>query len=176
MKTSVFVKSFLSLVSLVASTGCATAPPYNPFKVDRGEFLSRVKTIALAPLEMPALGEDPEAIKSEFERLIDAQLREAGFTTVPASRYAALRSEVGQRLGGVYDPISGKADDSKLEALAEQVHQELSEDANVDAILYPSIIPVGAKWGGNEARWDGTPESTTGREGLLGFLLAPRAR
>lgn len=70
--------------------GCATAPPYNPFKLDENEFYSKVKIIALAPIIVPADLENPEQVKAQFESLSEAKLHEAGFSTIPPDEYATI--------------------------------------------------------------------------------------
>ncbi len=164
-----------TLTTLVSLTSCATAPPYDPFRIDASEFSRRVTTIAVAPLKVFVSVDNPESVRSEFESLIVANLDASGFATVPSSQYEEVRNEVAARLGGIYDPVSGKADDSKLRALHTQVVQKLSTVANADAILYQVIRSVTAHWARNRANWDGTSEATTSREGIIGALFAPDA-
>ncbi len=69
--------------------GCATTV-YNPFRIPEEEFKAKIKRLALTPVEVFVELEDMEPVKAKLDAIIEARLREAGFTTVPASEYAQV--------------------------------------------------------------------------------------
>lgn len=155
-------------VAALVGVSCATTAPYDPFKIGKEEFYDRIKMIALTPVLVPEDLEDPEPVKAGFESLIEAKLREAGFSIVPSRESAEIFERMKKQLGGFFDPITGKRDEAKFKAAAEQTRRELSTKFNVDAILHPSIRVVRASFSANRANWHGTSESLTSG----GFLEA----
>lgn len=152
-------------VALIAS-GCATTTPYNPFKVTREEIYDKTRTIVLAPVAMPSGLDDPEPAKNTFQRLIEAKLQEARFMVVPSEKYAEIWKEMTEQVGGYFDPVSGKRDESKYKTVREHTFQELKTKFNADATLYPVIWVAKVNWSGTMARWHGASEPimSTGRQ------------
>ncbi len=146
------------LVAALIGAGCATIPPYNPFKIPQDELYGKIKTIALAPVAVPEGLQDPQPVKAMFESLIEAKLREAGFSTVPSGEYAEILKRMTEKVGGVFDPVTGKRDESKIKAVRKHCLRELSTNCNADAVLYPGIWVVKATISGQRAYWDGTSE------------------
>ena len=144
-------------VSLVGA-GCATGAPYNPFKIAQDEFYGKIKVIALAPVVFPRDVEDPEPAAVTFESLIQAKLQEAGFSVVPSREYAETRKRMAQTVGGVFDPVTGRPDESKSKIVQEHTLRELNTKFNATAVLYPSVRAVKAAFNVGLARWDGTSE------------------
>src|SRR6266568_4287322 len=64
-----------ALTTTLIAAGCATAPPYNPFKIAEEEFHGKIKTIALAPVGVPGDLGDPDPVKAEFESLMEAKFK-----------------------------------------------------------------------------------------------------
>jgi hypothetical protein len=163
------------LMLMVLEVGCATPPPpYEPFKTSREELFAKVKTIALAPVRIPADIEDQEPVRKKFESLIEAKLREAGFVVIPSSEYEALWKRTTEQMGGVYDPMTGKPDEAKTKAVITHTLRELQRTANAEAVLYSRVQPVVARFFNGMAKWDGTSESVTGAAAtstLARFLL-----
>lgn len=147
----------IGMLALLMGGGCAT--PYNPFKISQDQFYSKTKTIAIVPIIVPEDLEDPEPVKTTFESLIEAKLREAGFLVVPTGEYAAIWKQKAEQVGGYFDPLTGKPDISKLRSVREQTCQELAKKYNLDAILFPFIRVVKAQWHNGTAYWGGTSES-----------------
>ena len=104
----------VSLAFLLAASSCATLPPPNPFKIPEPDIKAKVKVVALAPLGLGSDFEDPQVVQTKFESLFEGKLREGGFTVVPSKEYAAIWKEMTEKLGGLFDPISGKRDDAKF--------------------------------------------------------------
>lgn len=152
----------ITLALVLVGAGCATGPPaYNPFKVSQDEIYGKVKTIVLAPVIVPVNLADPEPVKVKFESILEAKLREAGFSVVPSKEGAGIWKQMTEQVGGFFDPVSGKRDDAKYRTVREHTFRELRARFQVDAVLHPAIVPVRAQWEGLTASWDGTEESIT---------------
>lgn len=172
-------RQFLLLATLAVAligAGCATTPPYNPFKISQDEFHGKIKTIALTPVAVPRDLENPERVRAKFESLIEAKLREAGFSIVPARESGEIFERMTKQLGGFFDPVTGKRDEAKFKTAVEHTLRELGTRFNADALLYPSIVVVRAPFSVNRANWDGAQEPmiTPGSYGsaLIGTVAA----
>jgi hypothetical protein len=148
------------LIGALAVAGCVPpAVAYNPFKMPEQEIRQKIKRVALAPVTLPSNLDDPEPVKAKFEALIQAKLREGGFTPVPSQEVDALWKRMKEQLGGFFDPITGKRDEAKFKTAREHLLREVNAMTKADAILHPSIQLVKVGFGNNEARWHGTSES-----------------
>ena len=146
------------MVALIGAS-CATTPPYNPFKVSQEQIHARTKTIGLTPISVPEGIPDPQSVKVKFESLIEAKLREAGFLTVPSNEFGEIWKRMTEQVGGYFDPISGKRDESKLKTVREYTYRELSTKFNADAILHSHFQVFKVNWSRRIARWHGASES-----------------
>jgi hypothetical protein len=160
----------VTLAFALVSGGCVTTPPYDPFKVPREEIYSKIKTIALAPVGIPGNIQDPDAVKAKFEALIEAKLREAGFTIVPSRETAGIWDRMNKQLGGMFDPVTGKRDETKFKSVREHFLREVETKFKADAVLHPNIRTVMARFAGGQANWDGVSESLSPTEGFMGML------
>jgi hypothetical protein len=174
MKRQSLLKAVLTTALIVA--GCATTTPYNPFKIPAEEIHSNFKTIALSPVAVPGDIEDPNPIKAKFESLIQAKLREAGFSVVPSAESAEIFSNMNKQLGGIFDPVTGQRDETKFKAAKEHALRELSTKFKADAVLYSRISAGTARFSGGKASWGGTSESVSMTEGFLGALQVGQLR
>jgi hypothetical protein len=138
--------------------GCATTTPYNPFNVSQEEFYSKTRTIALATVRLPSGVADPDSVKANFESMITAKLQEGGFLVVPSREFADTWKQMNEQIGGYFDPLTGKRDETKLKTVREHTMQEISTKFNADAVLFPTIYVVSVKWQGGTVKWHGTSE------------------
>lgn len=159
-----------ALATTLIGGGCATTAPYNPFKIAQEEFYGKIKTIALAPVGVPRDLEDPDQVKAKFEPLIEAKLREAGFTVVPSRETAGIFEKMNKQVGGMFDPVTGKRDEAKFKTLREHTLRELESKFKADAVLYPNIRAGIANFAGGQANWDGASESLATTAGFWGQL------
>ena len=166
----------VALTTAFIVAGCATAPPYNPFKIAEEEFHGKIRTIALAPIGVPGDLSEPDPVKAKFESLIEAKLREAGFSVVPSRESAEIFDKMNKQLGGIFDPVTGKRDETKLKTAQEHARRELGEKFKADAVLYPSIRSGLAKFSGGHASWGGASESLAMTEGFFGQLQVGQLR
>ena len=151
----------IGLVTLGAALvlgGCAAKVPYNPFKVDRAEFYPRLMVVALAPMGAPRDFEDPTSATDRFMRLMEVQLRDAGLTLIPADTSRALWDSLTAEVGGYFDPATGEVDEPKLRMLRGRLYRALRARHDVDAMLFSSLVVVGAELKSDRASWDGTSQ------------------
>ena len=167
----------LALVGFVF-VGCATTAPYNPFKIPKDEIYGKVQRIALVPVEVPEDLETPYPVNVKFESLIETTLREAGFEVIRSEAYSKTWKQTSKRLGGLFDPSTGKADKAKFKTAREQCRQEMREKFNANALLYPHIVTVKASfsYGGflpqyTKADWDGVSQKI-GHSNVHGTVAA----
>lgn len=147
------------LMAFLFAAGCATTTPYNPFKVSQEEFYNKTKTIALIPVDLPKGLADPESVRGKFEALLEEKLHEGGFLTVPSKEYAEIWKRMTEQIGGYFDPVSGKRDESKFKTVWEHTYRELNTKFNINALLQPNIQVFKINWSGTTVRWHGTSES-----------------
>ena len=160
--------TFLGLVFVAA--GCATRTPYNPFKVSRETFFGHTKTIAMTPFMLPSDLENPEPVRTEFESLIEAKLRSAGFSVVASGDYADIWKRVTEQMGGYFDPVTGKQDEAKFKAAQEHARREIATKSSADALVHAGFTVVGAAFASGTAQWNGTSEPV-GTGGFWAQLL-----
>ncbi|MCI0595406.1 MAG: hypothetical protein L0Z48_02565 [candidate division Zixibacteria bacterium] len=162
MKKSVAIVVVCSLAFVglsFFSIGCGSkAVTYDPFIVPRDQFFGRLKTIALGPIWTPKDVPVSDSVKAQFESLLSAELRGAGFTIIPSEEQETLWKALSDSMGGMYDPNTGKADTVKAKAVWEQTYRQLQAKFGVDAVLFPEIDIVLAKLDNEKAKWDGTSE------------------
>ncbi len=157
------------LVLVVALSGCATAPPHNPFQISEEQFHTKVKHIALAPIAVPPQLGISESAKLRFDSLIETKLQEAGFATFPAKNWGEVFARIQQEVGGVFDPRTGKPDETKVKTVWARTADEIRSRFQFDAVLLPRVHVVKAYWGSNWARWDGVSEALA--SGLAGIFV-----
>ena len=156
-----FLNYIILLCSLIVIVGggCASGPKYNPFKVSKDEIRGQVKTVALSPLATPAGLVDPEPVRTEYNALIEAKLKEGGFSVIPANEWAGIWAAEMRQAGGFFDPVTGKRDEAKYSAIRAHALQDLRDKLHADAILFPSIGYTSVRFSQNSAKWHGTSES-----------------
>jgi hypothetical protein len=154
-------QTIVGLIALTLSlTGCATTP-YNPFKVSREEILTRYKVVAVAPCNIPDDLSNVEQLRSQFNGLVEEQVKACGFQVVPAAEYDKIYTRLRAEAGALYDPQTGKADEEKFKQVADLCRRELVSKFHADAVLYSSVIMVKASYYEHSAKWDGVNESIT---------------
>jgi hypothetical protein len=164
----------LFFLTLLAS-GCATTTPYNPFKIARSDIQTKVKSIALAPIQIGTDVENPAAVKAKIERLIAAKLQAGGFKVIESEEYARSWNQAVEKLGAVYDPASGKRDEKKFNDVLEYAVRDVREKTKADALLFSAIVTVNADFYSNTADWHGITDYVR-PEGVWATFSGPQAR
>ncbi len=155
------------LVALAAAA-CATSTPYNPFKVPRESFYGSLKVIALAPVKVPSDLDNPEAVRTRYQQLVEAQLQEAGLKVVGPAEVGPILEEQATKLGGLFDPVTGNPDEAKTKRYQEACAVQLRSRFAADALLRSDVRVVLARLDHDQAKWDGMSENA----GVGGFWKA----
>ncbi len=157
----------LLLVALVtaclAGEGCTTKPGYvieNPFRITPDEFHAKTTTIALTrSIALVDLG-DMEPVGAEFDSLIEATVRDAGFRVVPARELDEILERAIGQVGELLDPETGQPDTARVQTVHQLVRERLLDSgSDADAVLLPTIELIAVDIDDDtKARWLGTSE------------------
>ncbi len=166
------IKSYLDAL---ADPNASIQPPYRPLPVTAETLRDKAKTIGVLPLFLPDGVIEPDKRKEEFEQTLVAKLTEAGFTVVSPSAYEAIYESLKKAMGPLYDPNTGKPIEDRHEVVVKHAFREYVRTHRIDAMAYPALITVAAKWRENWAEWHGVREASTGKEGFWANMAAPSA-
>ena len=146
--------------ALALVAGCATVPEeqYSPFFVPEEQFRAAVETIVVTPVVAPAHLHTPPEVAARVDSIIEAELRGAGLTVVPAAAYQAIWDRILRQLGGFFDPITGKRDDRKFAVARAELLDELAGRYATKVLLFSELQIVDAEVDDGLARWDGTSQ------------------
>lgn len=171
MQRYIHIIIFACLITF--STGCAVTP-YDPFTKSRSEIFNTVDVLCMVPINLMDF-ERKDEVAARYEALITERLETAGFKVISSSEFSSVRDPMIEQLGGVFDPLTGEADEEKLEAVRLHTMNELIAKFDIDAYVSPRVVATQASWGGNSATWDGVKDDTTGKEGFWATLSAADA-
>ena len=148
----------LVLLSLLG-VACASAPPrYDPFRVPRESFHDSLRTVALAPVELPSPIENSDALRARYAQLLQARLEEGGLKVIGPAEVGPVMVAQAAKIGGLYDPVTGHLDESKRKAFLEACGAELRARHGVDGLIRADVRVVEASVSQDHARWDGMSE------------------
>ena len=163
----------IHLIATSILSACHIAPPPpNPFVVPRQVFLDSVNTIVVTSATVVGDITPADSVLAAFETGIEENLREAGFLVVPAIAYATIWERIAEEAGGFYDPYTGERDEEKFQAAVARLRNELVEQFDPDALLYPEIWEVEVPFSDGVASWGGVREAIIGGRGYSGDVLA----
>jgi len=168
-----YIHVVISACLIAIGTGCASTP-YDPFVKSRSEVFSAVQIVSMQPVSLADFDRKDE-VAARYEALITERLQAAGFTVIPSNEFSAIWDPMLRQLGGVFDPITGEADEEKLKAVRTHTTNELIAKFEIDGFVTPRIDVTEASWYSNTATWDGVKEASSGKGGLLASLLMTNA-
>jgi hypothetical protein len=125
------------VVSIGALGGCAK--PFDPFQVPREDVRGRVRTIAMAPANVPQSMMSLTEARTTLEPFARDRLEEAGFRVIPSETWQALWLQSATDLGGVYDASTGAVDKERFPLVREAVYRALANEYGAHAVLYLSV-------------------------------------
>ncbi|HUO78625.1 MAG TPA: hypothetical protein VMU00_00645 [Steroidobacteraceae bacterium] len=160
----------LAAAARAAPAANAPAAPDPRFKVPRTELLATVRSVGVMTVTVPDRVPDAEAVARRLEQAILAHLAPAGFELVPPQAMREIQDRAKTTLGGLYDPMTGHADNDKIRAYREYIVSEYRHQHPVDAWLRVAVVERAAPYVNGKAAWDGVSDSCTGRTGLGGLL------
>lgn len=159
----------LSGVLVLLAAGCATKP-YDPFRIPAAELRGRVRTIALAPLQVSADLADRSFARDQIEPLVVKRLEQGGFAVVPSAEMERLWRAAAADVGGVFDPVSGEVDRERYDAVEASVLHDLRSQQRVDGVLWLRIYTVDLYLAGATTTFCGTTGDVYWPGGRLGAL------
>ena len=156
--------------------GCGGGAEAAAFLVAPEQFFSSTRVVAMAPVRPPAEVVIAEQGLARLDTLLDARLRDARFDVVPSAEYARIWQAVLERVGGIYDPLTGVPDDAKLGEARLQLADELELGFGADALLYPELWVEDVPFDDGRVEWHGVSESVV-RTGpaIVGAVLGALA-
>jgi hypothetical protein len=157
------------LAVLLLAGACATKP-YDPYRIPVAELRARVHVIALAPIQALATVADREDARTKIEPLVTARLVAGGFQVVPSTEMEQRWRAAAADVGNVFDPVTGKIDQVRHDAVEAAVYHELRTERNVDAVLWIVISTVELYQVGPNAAFCGVDESTYWPGGVISRL------
>ncbi|HEY5754603.1 MAG TPA: hypothetical protein VIU34_02210 [Steroidobacter sp.] len=177
----------LSLVlALVQLPALAESPPFSNKEIGfmekmpktsgfarlRTDVLGSIKTVGVMPMDgLMAAGipGGPEAL-TRIEQEMVARLQEAGFKVVPPDELRASRETAAAAVGKLFDPITGEADELKLEQYQQSIWKDYRSRHQVDGYVFSALVTRSATESQGSSEWDGATDSTTGLGALANFM------
>ncbi len=149
--------------ALLAALGCAPKNlPNDRFLVEEERFYGQVRTIALGPLKAPPDLETRDRAQQIFAEELTSALRSRGFQVVGPEIPGEIWDRLINQVGGIYDPVSGRLDEERFEAVRGHFLSELAGRHDVDAVLHSQLAVVPAKFYGQIAKWCGAEQDIMG--------------
>jgi hypothetical protein len=127
--------------------------------------------VALTPVGMPGGIENEDAIKTKFEALVTAKLQEGNFRVIRSEEYGTIWKEMTEKLGGFFDPLTGKRDEQKYKTVREHTLRELATKTGADAVMGIAVSVVRVNFGANVASWHGTRQDLVPGGAFTAYLI-----
>ncbi len=140
---------------------------YDPFVVSRDTVLRAITAIVVTPVVSPEDVFVSEQAGRLIAGILEAQLREGGFSVVPASEYTRIWDGILRQMGGFFDPVTGERDEGKFEAARRELLGELQGRFHTQVLLYPELQIVDAYVDGGVAAWDGAEQDIGGERSAI---------
>ena len=158
------------LATATALTGCLIQipeQPYNPFVAPADSVLKVVSAVVVTPVVPPQGVVVSDSVSAQISSLIEARLRQAGFSVVPAVEYTRIWDGILRQLGGFFDPLTGERDKGRFEAARKELLRELKGRFGTQVLLYAELQVVDAQVDGGIASWDGAIHDLRGENGPI---------
>jgi hypothetical protein len=148
------------IIGLIA---CAcTSPslhPYQTYLPSKTRFYSQVKSVACVPVTYDDSKEAKE-LSDKVGRLIAAKLQKRNIKSIHHQQWATCWKAEMEKVGGIYDKITGEADKEKLETMWKECVRQMKIQHRVDAVVDPSLMVTSAVLTSDIARWHGVEVDT----------------
>jgi hypothetical protein len=132
---------------------------------------AQVVRLAQAPVRISFRLPQSEAVRSTYDSLLGARLREQGFDVVPPVVYDSLWLYFRDSVGGFYDPFTGRVIDSLFQAVDGRTRDSLRMGYGAQAVAYSALSVLNLPFSGGKVEWFGAVEESGGRGGLEGFFF-----
>jgi hypothetical protein len=155
------------LVAIVLFAGCFSITTqeerYDPFVVSRDTVLRTVTAIVVTPIVPPEGVFVSEEAAQRVTAAVETQLRNGGFSVVPAEEYSRIWDGIIRQVGGFFDPLTGERDEQKFENARQELLRELQGRFHTQVMLYAELEIVDAYVDGGVAEWDGAEHDISGQ-------------
>jgi hypothetical protein len=112
---------------------------YDPYRIPQEQFGREVRVVALQPVQVPVDLQGADDVRRRFEKLVRFKLESKGYKIVDPAVVEQQWVAMSQKVGGVFDPVTGKADEAKAKAVREHSARALERDHEIDAFLVVRI-------------------------------------
>ena len=132
--------------------------PQSPLHVSREQILGSVHRVAITALDTADFS-PPEEVRKQYLDLVRTELAPLGWEVVAApTAHDQLLAEL-QRIGGLFDPLTGKFNDVRASEMRKSVFAGLGMTPPPDAILWLGLKQVIAQHSWGDVEWDGVSQS-----------------
>jgi hypothetical protein len=145
------------------------------FKVPRAQLIATVKSVGVGPVYVPDIVPDADTVAQRLESEVLARMAPAGFELVSPEAMKQIQARAKTAVGGLYDPLTGRAFQDKIQASREYVTKEYRREHPIDAWLRVRVVERLAPIAHGIATWDGVSDSGTGHTGFAGYMFSGAA-
>lgn len=132
--------------------------PASPLLVPRDVLLGKVKNVVVAQAAAGDFDVD-QATRDQLTELVRAELQSLGWqVTVTPAPNEALAAEM-KKLGGLYDPLTGKRDEARVTEARKGVFRTLPVTPAPDALMYLVLRRVTVDHDYGDVAWDGVTQN-----------------
>jgi hypothetical protein len=149
------VRAVVAPLAVLLLAACPKAQQLDPFQINRAEFAQSVRRVAVVSAALPADLSDAERVRDEIDSLLVVQLSAAGYTVAPRRESEPHRARIEAAGGGIFDPVTGRADTLKARDIRLQLARELRDSLGVDAVVQPTVFVTQARLVSGWAHWLG---------------------
>jgi hypothetical protein len=126
--------------------------------------------LLLVPTGVPEMPQRP-AVVERLDNGLQRKLAALGFQVERAPDYHSTWHAELERVGGFYDPQTGRLDIGKIKASRRAVFAQVAAGRDVQAVVYPALVAHEAAYAQGEAQWDGVKENVFTAKSALGSVF-----
>jgi hypothetical protein len=155
-------------VEKVPEPPAQSAPPSGPTTLDA--FIKQYPRLLLVPVGVPEMPQQA-AVVDRLDNAMQRKLTALGFQVEMAPDYRSTWHAELERVGGFYDPQTGKLNIEKIKASRRAVFARVVAGRSVQAVVYPALVVHEAAYAQGEAQWDGVKENVFKAKTALGSVF-----
>jgi hypothetical protein len=148
----------------------SAAHPADVPTVSREALVAQYPRLLLVPLQMADIPQRA-AVQQRLASALESKLTALGFSIVRADQYDAVWKAERERVGGFYDPMTGKLNAAKARDSRVAMLASLGQGQPAQGIVYPSVTVRVAQFAQGDAHWDGVRERAFIAKSALGGIF-----
>ncbi len=149
---------FLAVAGVACAGKSAILTPMGIVEAESGHLSQGATKIALARTVVGWDLAESDAVKAEFDSIVEATLRGAGFVVVPASDLESVYASVSRQASDSVNARPNTPDSVKAEIFRRHLVEHLSDKFDVDAVLFPTIEVITVQFTKGTVKWLGASE------------------